>query len=527
MNRKSSNNPLSILRSHIASALTIGLMCISYAAGAQEPTENKRFSLGAIPSPREILAGLPAKPTARGHLPELVDLSDRFPTPGNQGTGQGSCVGWAVGYAARSYYNAQPGAGRSLKQSQIPSPAYIYNIIQNPHPTCNGGSAVISALEVLKAGALSLAEYPYDKHQCPAISKADQVGVSGFEIRSYDLVDPFVISNSNQQMNPDRVKLALAEGNPVVVTFEVTDSFFKLDRPGRPIWRPGKGEIGDGYHAVTFVAYNEEKQYFKFINSWGDNWSDNGFGRMSYNAYRQRAAEAFVMNLDQPPVPPNPEPMPVPENLGFTLPDISCGLVKVRQTGSEIELVGFVGEQDDLDAIERVVAGKNIKLSVELRPWPQCETLMTLDEPLSEVAKPGIDLPRDIYAAGDNLTFDARMADFQGYLHVAYIQADGNVVNLVQTEPLNLTTISPNSRMTFGDGKQGRAKFTISEPFGKEMIVVLASKSPLFEETRPKVETEREFLTALRKAILARPDRFSQERLISANYTLLTTQSEE
>ncbi|MDE0035833.1 MAG: hypothetical protein OXU75_22230 [Deltaproteobacteria bacterium] len=46
-------------------------------------------------------------------------------------------------------------------------------------------------------------------------------------------------------------------------------------------------------------------------------------------------------------------------------------------------------------------------------------------------------------------------------------------------------------RARFGDGLEGRQKFTVAAPFGNEMIVAIASKSPLFSEDRPLVETER------------------------------------
>ena len=55
------------------------------------------------------------------------------------------------------------------------------------------------------------------------------------------------------------------------------------------------------------------------------------------------------------------------------------------------------------------------------------------------------------------------------------------------------------------------------------MIVALASKSPLFDEDRPLVETEREFLTALRRAIIARPDPTQPERVVTASYAVLET----
>ncbi|MEO1987228.1 MAG: hypothetical protein ABGX47_11370 [Martelella sp.] len=58
------------------------------------------------------------------------------------------------------------------------------------------------------------------------------------------------------------------------------------------------------------------------------------------------------------------------------------------------------------------------------------------------------------------------------------------------------------------------------------MIIVIASASPLFPEARPAVEVERTFLTALCKAILARPDKDLRERRISAAFATLETKGD-
>ena len=167
------------------------------------------------------------------------------------------------------------------------------------------------------------------------------------------------------------------------------------------------------------------------------------------------------------------------------------------------------------------------ELAVDLRPWPQCETLMTLEKPLAHASRPEIVLSKTTYRASENLAFDVRMAGFQGYLHVAYVQADGKVVNLVKSDPVTLSTLASGARLTFGDGLEGRSRFTVSAPFGSETIVAIASRSPLFAEDRPLVETEREFLTALRRAIVARPDPKQPERVVSAAFVALETQPRE
>ena len=71
---------------------------------ASATSQAGQYETGLIFATEEQLNSLPAVPRYRAYLPESVDLSYRFPRAGAQGN-QGSCVGWAVAYGARSYYD--------------------------------------------------------------------------------------------------------------------------------------------------------------------------------------------------------------------------------------------------------------------------------------------------------------------------------------------------------------------------------------------------------------------------------------
>ena len=107
------------------------------------------YATGAVFETEADLAGKPRTSLFRNYLPPSVDLTERFPTPGRQGD-QSSCVGWAVGYAARSYYNSPPRGGPRLKAEQIPSPAYIYDAIRDSDDSCDSGTQISDALDLLK-----------------------------------------------------------------------------------------------------------------------------------------------------------------------------------------------------------------------------------------------------------------------------------------------------------------------------------------------------------------------------------------
>lgn len=514
----------------LGAVLALGLLAMPVMA-----QENFSRGYGAKASDPEKVRSLTGTPEFRSFLPEVVDLSAYFPVPGDQGM-QGSCTAWATGYAARAYYAAAVEERRITLPQSIPSPAFIYNQIVADPNDCGSGSANVLALEVLKQyGSLSLADYPYNNDSC-AYPSDDQLNAgTDFRIKDYLTVD---------HTRLDQVKGELADGNPVIIRVVPDEGFDNLwDKP-KAVWHsPPLPEDSFG-HALTLVGYNEAKQTFKFINSWGPDWSDGGYGRMDYQTFLNRTTEAFVMVLPagEPKVPvadldpkdaPAPEEEIVPEQpvqpadpapkevIDFS--GLQCAKVQISTRGSRKVAEGFVSRPEDLTTVQDELQGEVDEVNVALAPWPQCEALLTLDAQLAETDVPKVEVTGTQLKAGETLGITVDTPDFDSYVHVAYVQADGTVVHLQQVDADHLRTIAAHSEIKFGDGEQGRDKFEVSGPYGDEMLLVISSRSPLFSEPRPQTETEREFLTALREAILTRPNKQSPERFISAAYVPIHT----
>ena len=497
-------------------------------------------------------------PDYRAFLPDRVDLSDRFPTPGDQGQ-QNSCVGWSVGYAARSYY-ANKVEGRDLNDSaNIPSPAYIYNSIRpsigGTSQQCLSGSKISDALNLLKHGAASLKEAPYFEEICPRPSSAVRSQASDFRIVNWVLADA---------RRPDQIKGALAHGHPVIIGLRTTKAFLRL-RQGE-VYRYPDQFVSN--HAVTLVGYDERKQAFKLINSWGKRWGDGGFGWIDYDTLSAEAASAYLMRVaavpgpERPPprvVTPKPPPTPRPEPTVVPVPappikplppirpvlkpvdpvlppvpiaptpslvpaDLECSQIRVFDHGGRRTIVGFVGKDEDLPVVRAAAEGAEV--AVVVRPWPQCEALLTLDKALSRSDRPRVVIRRpsgDTLSSGEALVFEIETPSFPSYLHAAYVQADGSVLNLVQPGIGSFSAYAPRSKIVIGDEKGGGRQFHVSAPFGREMLIVVAGRSPIFSDLRPAQETERAFLTALRRALIAKPDPHAPDRDATANYDAIVT----
>lgn len=506
-------------------------LTLAGAATAQPTPPAEPFqahATGLVLESEAELQAFPKTPVYRAFLPDRVDLSASFPPPGDQGR-QSACVGWAVGYAARSYY-ASTHDGRPIgNPANIPSPAYIYNVINEEPGNCGHGTRIPRALELLKSGALSLAQYPYNASTCRRPSAQQQSSANDFRIERWLTVDPD---------NLDQIKAQLAQHHPVILSWRVRDDFQRLG--GGQVYRRATGPETKNFHAITAVGYDEGLQAFRLINSWGSDWGDGGFAWVGYEAFRSEVRSAFVMRpagqpTPQPPPGPSPEPPPPPKPKPPPPPPkisgIDCGIVTVSRDGSGLHVAGFVGTQGEFDkAKKQAEEFKAASFDVAMRPWPQCEALMTLEKGLAAKDRPKIAVKRakgaDALLAGSDFVIDVETPSYPSFLQVTYIQADGAAVTLVQPETLSLKALAPHSKLTIGDGRDGGPKFRVVSPFGNEIVIAVASRSPLFTDKRPPKETERQFLTALRQAVLARPDPTAPARTFGAAYDAFTTKEQ-
>lgn len=173
-------------------------------------------------------------------------------------------------------------------------------------------------------------------------------------------------------------------------------------------------------------------------------------------------------------------------------------------------LNGYVAVEEDLAQLGRVLAShaetQQATLRVRVRPWPQCEALNTFARTF---ARPqGLDVETisaegaktKLFRTDDYLGIRVKTPDFPAYLYVTYLQSGGDAVHLVGWQE-GEKQYPPSTDVTFGlDPKAPR--FRVSPPFGGEMVIVVASREPLFEQGYGIVEEERAYLTRFRQRML-------------------------
>jgi hypothetical protein len=231
------------------------------------------------------------------------------------------------------------------------SPAFIYNQINNG---VDGGSQFTDALNLLSAeGVPPLSVMPYnEKDFRTQPSDAARAAAKIYRIDTWRQVNP---------QDTREVKAQLNAGYPVVVGVTVDDGLRHL---GQAVWSATAGTLGGG-HALLVVGYDDSRNAFKFLNSWGTVWGDNGYGWIDYTFFRNEVREAFVAKdaTDTaepqpvpPPVGPTPQPPPVAASATFAVTAVQPNVVAFGLKG-----MTFTGT---LDVPEKITGQLQIVIRV-------------------------------------------------------------------------------------------------------------------------------------------------------------------
>ena len=212
----------------------------------------------------------PAKRKAcKVYLPEKVSLKDKFPPVYYQHWG--NCTSNAVLGCDDMIYH---GNGR-----WIPSTTFTYyNQKCHDKPMEDTGDNIENALKkVKKFGACNSKYWANDApwNEKPS-AEAYADGLKGKEIKKW-----YEVKSLKQ------IKQALASGYPVAIAvawaFKEYDENFILDTPTK------KDADKAGGHAIVVVGYDDSTQLIEIRNSWSDQWANNGYAFMTYEAVKNCA----------------------------------------------------------------------------------------------------------------------------------------------------------------------------------------------------------------------------------------------
>ena len=79
----------------------------------------------------------------------------------------------------------------------------------------------------------------------------------------------------------------LAAGRPVVAGAKVLGNVFFEPGPGGDVRMSRHDEELEGLHSILLTGFAPGQQRYRFLNNWGVDWGDGGFGSMTLDVARR------------------------------------------------------------------------------------------------------------------------------------------------------------------------------------------------------------------------------------------------
>jgi hypothetical protein len=205
----------------------------------------------------------------------------------NQGS-EGSCLPMTVGYyslSAEIYYKT--GASSYSYSTNIFSPEYLYNNLTLQQAGCSGGTAMIENYNYLINNGIVLyseAPYMWDNGCNDIVSDAPKQKIS-----SYQTILPSDIS---------AMKQAIYDKHPLGFVFTADKTWYYGDGSANFVWKgPYVSTEIYGGHGCTVVGWDDAKQAWLTINSFGTTWGDAGYRWISYDWFSYITTRAYKIIL--------------------------------------------------------------------------------------------------------------------------------------------------------------------------------------------------------------------------------------
>ncbi len=210
-----------------------------------------------------------------------------MPPVGNQGS-EGSCVAFAVGYAARSaeqFYRTN--ASMYSLSTNVFSPEFLYNQVKFGSD-CGSGTASQTALEFIMTNGISTFQsMPYSAtNGCSLMPTSTQSAEAlNYKISTYSKI---------YTTDKAAIKSMVSQNHPVIITVLADNSF--INAKAGFVWKTYSGS-GSLPHCIVICGYDDTKNAYKIMNSWGTAWGDAGFSWIDYDFISTRTGTyCYVIN---------------------------------------------------------------------------------------------------------------------------------------------------------------------------------------------------------------------------------------
>ena len=235
-------------------------------------------------------------------LPPSVDYSGSALIPPVGEQHENSCVGWSVGYYLRSYQQAKDfmwdvKQNGTIISDHVFSPSFIYNQLNKGID--NGCSLADAAQLLQQTGAATMLDFPYIPGDITT-RPSNSVMASAYPHRVREWCRLFSKYDTPDQEIVQRTKEYLNTGDLVVAGGNIGYSFCYPRKDNNDISIITVESYTPYKHAYVVVGYDDTfispdgAGAFIILSSWGKDWGDQGFCRISYKAFTANIIEGFV-----------------------------------------------------------------------------------------------------------------------------------------------------------------------------------------------------------------------------------------
>jgi serine/threonine-protein kinase len=212
-----------------------------------------------------------------------------------------------------------------------------------------------------------------------------------------------------------------------------------------------------------------------------------------------------------PAAPPVRTAAAIQSALADSLPGVKCSFARPSIGGDgAVTLAGAAGagapEAGLHDAVD-LADPPSVDWQIRTFDGPFCPALDTLRPLLSVSGRghSGLDIAlangKSGLVDGEVIPLHVSLPDFAGYLHVAYLENDSVVGPLVPGEGYPAQKYAARASLDLGHPAGKFAGWLVGPPYGRDMIVAIASTAPLFQKALPVSESLDDYLRALQAAL--------------------------
>jgi hypothetical protein len=401
--------------------------------------------------------------------PNAKSLKQYAPEIRNQG-GHGTCVGWATAYYAQSIINAREKGitDQTAITDNAFSPLFLYvNAKSNDDPYCKEGIGIPSALNKMKEVGSPL--YKDFSARC-ATEIPDSVYQKAKQYRLKEYTKLFGLKE-RAPLRIRETRKSLMNGNPVLMGMDITNAF----QSASVVYEPDSISLGG--HAMTIIGYDDEKYggAFEVINSWGEDWGNEGYMWIRYNDFAESVRYGFELVFEELP----PEDIVVKNTL---------------EAGLELTEFGY-----PLEVRQKTKGGQGYQTTVYdegLLGMADYETKKKFEKGTTYRIKTSISQPAYIYVFGaDSKRPVNRLFPVNDSIS-AFVNAKDVYVMIPEKKP---------------DGRQGRIMLDTDDVQSDYTIAIISLEELNMEEIKQKVDSlegpvTKRFYEVLKDKLIAQSD---------------------